>query len=103
VTIVGTVLQGGLTNGYITTAGFSFVGSEFPVSGGIVSTYGYVPSLNDQVLTWNGSGYAGNTYQQAKGGGVSWSSGEPQLSIGQGIFLNTTNTHPVWGTNFVVQ
>jgi hypothetical protein len=103
VTIVGTVLQGGLTNGYITTAGFSFVGSVFPVAGGISSTYGYVPSLNDQVLTWNGSGYAGNTYQQAKGGGVSWSSGEPQLTIGQGVFLNTTNTQPVWGTNFVVQ
>jgi len=103
VTIVGTVLQGGLTNANITAAGFSFVGGQFPVVGGIVSTFGYVPSVNDQVLSWNGSGYSANSYVQTKSSGLAWQNGEPQLSIGQGVFLNTTNTHPVWGTNFVVQ
>jgi hypothetical protein len=103
VTIVGTVEQGGLTNGFITGAGYSFVGSLFPAPGGITSTYGYTPSLNDQVLVWNGSGYSPNSYVQAKGGSIGWQFGEPQLSVGQAVFINTTNTHPVWGTNFVVQ
>lgn len=102
-TIVGTVLQGGLTNGNITTAGLSFVGSKFPVAGGITSTYGYTPSLSDQVLSWNGNGYNVNTYASVKGAPASWSSGEPQFIVGQGAFVNTTNPHPVWGTNFVVQ
>jgi hypothetical protein len=102
-TIVGTVLQGGLTNGYIASPGFSFVGSVFPVAGGITTTYGYTPSVSDQVLTWNGNGYNVNNFISIKGAPASWSSGEPQLSIGQGVFVNTTNTHPVWGTNFVVQ
>jgi len=43
VTFVGTVLQGGLTNGYLTQAGYSLVGGQFPVQGGITTTYGFVP------------------------------------------------------------
>jgi hypothetical protein len=103
ITISGTVLQGGLTNGYLTGAGLTFLGNQFPVSGGITSTYGYVPSVNDQVLSWTGTGYAINGYISSKGKAPVWQGGEPQLSVGQAVFLNTTNTHPVWGTNFVIQ
>jgi hypothetical protein len=105
VTVVGTVLQGGLTNGYINQAGYSLVGSQFPVAGGISSTYGYKPSLGDLFESWNAGSFSANTYgTTAKNTTPHWSSGaEPQLTIGQAAFIYTTNTHPVWGTNFVVQ
>ena len=102
VTIAGTVLQGGLTNSYVGT-GYSLVGSQFPVAGGITSTYGYVPSIGDQVQAWNGNGYNGNSYVKVKTNPPGWQFGEPQIGVGQAVFLNTTNTHPVWGTNFVIQ
>jgi hypothetical protein len=96
-TIAGTVLQGGLTNKYVLPNSYSLVGNQFPVAGGITSTYGYVPSIGDQVQTWN-NGFSGNSYSK-KG----WALGEPQLGVSQAVFLLTTNLNPVWGTNFVVQ
>jgi hypothetical protein len=108
VVVVGTVLQGGLTNSYISQAGYSFVGGQFPVTGGITSTFGYVPSLGDSFLAWS---TAGNGYLTAniwtttsKNPTPHWSGGsEPQIVPGQAVFIQTTNAHPVWGTNFVVQ
>ena len=97
-TIVGTVLQGGMTNGYVLPNSYSVVGGQFPVQGGISSTFGYIPSIGDSVQTWNGTGFSGNSYSK-KG----WGSGEPQLDVGQAVFLNTTNLNPVWGTNFIVK
>jgi hypothetical protein len=96
-TFVGTVLQGGLTNGYLTGAGYSLLGNQFPVAGGITTTYGYVPSFGDVVQTWS-NGFTPNSYTKKSG----WALGEPQLGVGQAVFLNTTNQHPVWGTNFVI-
>ena len=107
ITFAGTVLQGGLTNGYVTKAGYSLAGSQFPVVGGITSTYGYVPVNGDYVLTWNPSTHAFNSANiygpTAKIPAPHWGSGEPQLGVAQGCFLYTTNTAPVWGTNFVIQ
>jgi len=104
-TIVGTVLQGGLTNGYLDQAGFSLVGGQFPVAGGVSSTFGYTPSLDDIVETWTPTGgFVANTYlTTSKVPAPHWTGGEPQLAVGQGAFLYTTNTAPVWGTNFEVQ
>jgi hypothetical protein len=104
-TIVGTVLQGGLTNNQIDSAGFSLVGGQFPVAGGIVSTFGYTPSDGDIAETWSPTaGFTPNTYGPTpKIPTPHWSSGEPQLAVGQGVFIYTTNTAPVWGTNFEVQ
>jgi hypothetical protein len=104
-TIVGTVLQGGLTNGYINQAGYSLVGGQFPVAGGISTTFGYTPSDGDIAETWNpATGFSGNTYgPTSKVPTPHWTSGEPQLTVGQGVFILTTNTAPVWGTNFEVQ
>ena len=100
---VGTVLQGGLTNQFLTSAGFSLIGGSFPVVGGITTTYGYKPSISDQVLTWNPStgGYVPNQYLSSKSG-AAWSGGEPQVGPGVGVFLNTTNPNPVMGTNFII-
>jgi hypothetical protein len=106
VTIVGTVLQGGLTNNYITQAGFSLVGNQFPVAGGITTTYGYTPKNGDTFSAWNqglGTFSSANTYgPTSKNATPHWTSGEPQLSVAQGAFISTTNQHPVWGTNFVI-
>jgi hypothetical protein len=104
-TIVGTVLQGGLTNSYLSTAGFSLVGSQFPVAGGITSTYGYTPSDGDIVETWTpAGGFSANAYgPTSKEPTPHWAGGEPTLAVGEGAFLYTTNTSPVWGTNFMVQ
>jgi hypothetical protein len=105
VTIAGTVLQGGLTNSYVQGPGYSLAGGQFPVTGGITSTYGYVPVNTDYVLAWTGAGFAApNTFgPTAKNTVPHWTSGEPQIVVGQSIFLFTTNAFPVWGTNFVVQ
>ena len=97
-TIAGTVLQGGLTNHYVLPNSYSLVGSQFPVAGGITTTYGYQPSYGDEVETWS-NGFNGNGYSKKSG----WQFGEPQLGVGQAVFLLTTNQNPVWGTNFVVQ
>jgi len=104
-TIVGTVLQGGLTNSYIDSAGFSLVGGQFPVAGGISSTFGYTPSDSDIAETWSPTaGFTPNTYgPTGKNPTPHWTTGEPQLAVGQGVFIFTTNTAPVWGTNFEVQ
>jgi hypothetical protein len=106
-TIAGTVLQGGLTNGYITQAGYSLIGNQFPVAGGITSTYGFVPVNGDSFLSWNSSAgtfNSANTYgPTAKIPAPHWTAGEPQMVVGQAAFILTTNTHPVWGTNFVIQ
>ena len=106
-TIAGTVLQGGLTNGYITQAGYSMVGGQFPVAGGITTTYGYYPVNGDQFLAWNA---AANTFASANTYGPTsknptphWTSGEPQIAVGQAAFILTTNPTPVMGTNFVIQ
>ena len=102
-TFTGTVLQGGLTNQFLTGAGYSLISGNFPVAGGITTTYGYHPSVGDQVETWSpATGFSGNSYAATKSGNQ-WQNGEPQITPGQGIFLLTTNTHPVMGTNFVVQ
>jgi len=98
-TIVGTVLQGGLTNSYVLPNSYSLVGSQFPVQGGITTTYGYVPSSGDSVQIWNGNGFIQNSYSKSKG----WGSGEPIIPVGGALFLKTTNLNPVWGTNFIVQ
>jgi hypothetical protein len=105
VTIVGTVLQGNLTNAAVTAAGYSLVGSQFPVQGGVTTTYGYVPVNTDYVLTWTGSGFsAPNTFGPTTKNTIPhWTSGEPQIGVGLSVFLYTTNAHPLWATNFVVQ
>ena len=54
--------------------------------------------VGSSIQNWTGTGFAGNSYSK-KGLG----SGEPQLDVGQAVFLNTTNLNPVWGTNFIVK
>jgi len=98
VTMVGQVLQGSETNAYISpTGGFSLISSVIPLSGGLTTTLGFVPGSGSQAYLFGSTaGYA--TYTFARG---AWTPAEPQLSPGQGVFLNTTTTS--WVQNFTVQ
>jgi len=104
VSIVGSVLQGNLTNQYINQAGFALVGGMFPVSGGISSTFGYAPDNGDAYESWTpAGGFTVNTYgPTSKNPTPHWGNGEPTLAVGQGAFILTTNPAPIMETNFVV-
>jgi len=109
-TYVGTVLQGSLTNTVIDTTGtFSMLGYMVPISGGIQTTLGYQPSPKDQVLVYSqalnsgAGGYSQFSFITLKGQSTnSWSPSEPQIQVGQGFFINTTNVNATINTNFVV-
>jgi hypothetical protein len=105
-TIVGTVLQGGLTNNAFSHNGFSLIGGQFPVAGGLTTTFGYVPVNSDSVQVWNptnGVFVSPNIYgPTTKNATPHWTTGEPQLPVGGAFFINTTNHAPVMGTNFVI-
>lgn len=80
-TEVGIVIQG--TNAYPIAAGYQVVSPSAPVAGGMDSTNNYVPTKNDQVLVWNGSGFISHKYT-----GTIWTGGEPTFTVGQAVFLN---------------
>jgi hypothetical protein len=106
-TVVGNVLQGTLTNQYITT-GFSLVGSVIPVQNTIDSTGNgglqYVPSNGDTVYFWDTSGQGWNTSSQYSTRGTpGWLSGDPVIVPGVGYFLSTSAPSPTWVTAFTVQ
>jgi hypothetical protein len=90
ITVVGSVIQG--TNLYSISTGYQIVAPSGPIAGGIVSTNGYAPTKNDQVLIWNPSL---GTYQSHKYTGTTWTGGEPTYSVGQAFFLNAAEAN-VW-------
>jgi hypothetical protein len=98
ITEVGNVLQG--TNVLTITPGFQVVSETAPVAGGIASTFGYTPTKGDVVEVWAGSGFVSHKWS-----GSVWSGGgEPQLSVGESVFLNSASTGSTnWVQNFTVQ
>jgi hypothetical protein len=88
VTFVGNVITG--TNSYPITVGYQIVAPSGPVAGTIDTTNGYNPSKGDKLLVWNGGGYASKTYT-----GSTWVGGDPQLTVGQAVFLNASSNN-VW-------
>ncbi len=99
VTLVGNVMQGSLSTPI--TAGFQIVSSQVPLSGAIDTALNYHPSKLDKAYQWNVSSQsfpASSLYT-----GTAWSgAGDPNLAIGQALFLNASSNN-VWSTNFVVQ
>lgn len=95
---VGTVLQG--TNNLTVVPGFQVVSSTFPLSGGIQTTFGYTPQKNDVVEVWNGA-----TFGSHKWTGTAWlGGGEPVLSVGQSVFLDSASTtNTTWTQTFTAQ
>jgi hypothetical protein len=112
VTVVGTVLQGGLTNQYINTlpGNFSMVSSIAPIATGLQTGLGYTPSHGDVVEFYNqannkgAGGYTLYNYTIAKGQTTnSWQPSEPIVGVGQGFFINTTNKNATMNSTFIVQ
>jgi hypothetical protein len=84
VTFVGNVITG--TNTYPIAAGYQIVSPSGPVAGTLDTTNGYTPSHLDKILVWTGSGYATHIWS-----GTAWTSGDPQLAVGQAVFLDAVN------------
>jgi hypothetical protein len=100
---VGTVLQGNLVNPNIAGPGYWMVSSQVPISGDIGTNLSYVPSLNDSVFVWNGSGYNIFSYAANKAHtATNWTPSSPTISVGQGFWLNS-QTGAGWTNNFTVQ
>jgi hypothetical protein len=100
-TTVGNVVQG--TNVIPVAAGFNLLGSVAPISGGIQTVMGYSPKVGDTVYIWNPAtqGYTSSSFNTTKSG-AAWSPGEPQISVGQGVFIQSASATG-WTNTFSVQ
>jgi hypothetical protein len=97
ITFVGNVITG--TNSYPVVAGYQIVAPSAPVAGTLDTTNGYRPSKNDQVVIWNNSTAS---YTTKKFTGTTWLGGDPQLTVGQAVFLNASSNN-VWSEVLNVQ
>jgi hypothetical protein len=95
VTLVGNVIQG--TNTFPITAGYQVVAPNVPLAD-TITNLGYVPTKNDYVYIWNGTGFIGHKFL-----GTTWTGGGvPTYSVGQAMFLDAVaNTN--WIQSFTVQ
>jgi hypothetical protein len=101
--VVGTVLQGNLSNPTITGPGYFIVGNQVPIGGSITTNLNYVPAVNDQVFLYNGAGYNSYTYAENKAKtATNWAPSVPSVNVGQGFWLNSASGTP-WTNNFTVQ
>jgi hypothetical protein len=108
VTTVGQVMQGSLKNPNLPAAGgFTLVGSQIPLAGGLTATLGYQPQQivgsSEKVYQWDpvGASFNVNTYGQVKGV-WKWAPAEPTIGVGEGFWLNAL-AGATWTTNFTVQ
>jgi hypothetical protein len=103
-TFVGEVLQGSLTNSFIT--GYQMAGNKVPDSGA-VDTLGLVPPASTpatRLLKWDSSlatqgdwvTYTKTTF------GLGWSPSVPNINVAEGFLLNA-GTAFSWVRNFTVQ
>jgi outer membrane protein assembly factor BamB len=83
----GLVAAGVVTN--VIPPGTNFVSSGIPAAGLLRTELDFKPNDGDQVWLCNGNVYSESTYT----GNGNWSSGEPQLAIGQGFILVTKYTN----------
>jgi hypothetical protein len=90
VTFVGNVITG--TNSYPIVAGNQIVAPSAPVAGTLDTTNNYVPNSKDVIEVWNP---ANNTFSTTQYGSSGWNNGDPQLTVGQAVFLNAKKS-TVW-------
>jgi hypothetical protein len=86
-TMVGTVLQGTLTNNYIPAlGGYCALSSIVPITGLLQSNtnLNYIPKASDVVYKWS-NGWVPFTF--AKG---AWTPAQPTNNVGEGFFLKTS-------------
>ena len=95
VTLSGQVLTGTLSNPNVPSGGgFALVSSMIPQAGLLQTDLAYTPVGNDQVYTYNGTGYDISTFSARSS---SWDT-QPSLSVGQGFWLSTTGNS--WSRSF---
>jgi hypothetical protein len=82
ITLVGNVLTG--TNNLPVTAGISVYAPTVPVAGTLDTTNQFPIANNNVVQVWNGTGYTPYAYSSSSG----WSPSDPQLTVGQAVFIN---------------
>jgi len=104
ITAVGQITAGSYTNHQVsTTGGFSLVGSTIPVSGPLDGTgtnaVNFTPIKGDTVFLFDNpiNNYDSFTFTKQ----LIWSPSDPNISVGQGFFLFTTQTN--WVQSFSVQ
>jgi len=105
-TLVGTVLQGSLTNKYVNpSAGFAVVSSQFPIAGDISANLTYNGTAGDIIYTWDpvGQQYVSYSFFVNRSGVGSWAPSNPQLSVGQSFFLETATGGETWTNTLNVQ
>jgi hypothetical protein len=73
----------------------NYLSAMLPVAGAITNITGYVPNNGDIIQLWNGTNYVSHTYYSSN----TWSNGVPELAVGQGFVLITTNTNNFTWTN----
>jgi hypothetical protein len=100
-TLVGEVIQG--TNKTALVQGLQIVSSIPPISGGLQTTLGYVPTAGDKVFTYNSTNqaYATHTYSSSAGT-FKWIGGEPTPNVGDAFFLQAAAATN-WTQAFTVQ
>ncbi len=98
ITLVGNVMQGGLSNSY--PAGYSVISSMVPQGGLIQTDLGYVPVSGVNIFRYNPAiqNYAPNYTWGTKSG---WSPSQPTLNIGEAVFVQSPSAS-AWVRNFTV-
>lgn len=103
VTVVGNVMQGALSTHFIN--GYNIISSQVPMAGLMQTGLGYTPTSGDTVYIWNSGaqGYNNPASSYTTKGG--WAGGgQPNLAIGQAVFLKSAaGAGGNWTTNFTVQ
>jgi hypothetical protein len=84
ITLVGEVPQNTLTTTLL--SGLNLVSSQVPQAGGLTANLGYTPAEGDIVYQWNKDTQA---YKAANGFEFGeWGAGDPDIAVGEGVFLS---------------
>jgi hypothetical protein len=96
-TLVGQVVQGSTVRSLV--AGLQILSSVPPISGGLQTALGYVPTGGDRVYVYNSTNqiYATKTFN-----GTKWIGGEPTPNVGDAFFLQSAGVTN-WTQSFTVQ
>jgi len=80
--------------------GFQIVSSKVPQSGLIQTALNFTPVDQDQVFQYsNPGGYSIFTYDLSGVG--DWDT-QPNLAVGEAVFLYSPSAHPAWNRTFTV-
>ncbi len=74
----------------------NYLSASIPIAGNITNITGYIPHNGDviKLLNVTNQSYTSHTFTSG-----SWSNGDPELAVGQGFILITTNAY-VWTNTF---